>query len=56
LAFAAIDREDREMVADRKGRQHQGGVTFISGVYSQFELDRCGFIEVGFAPTARRAQ
>jgi hypothetical protein len=38
------------MVADRQGRQHQGGVTFISGVYSQFELDRCDFIDVRYAP------
>ena len=38
------------MVADRKGRQHQGGVTFITGAYSPFELDRCGFIDVRHAP------
>jgi hypothetical protein len=43
------------MVADRQGRQHQGGVTFISGAYSQFELDRCGFVDVRYAPTATKS-
>jgi hypothetical protein len=42
------------MVADRQGRQHQGGVTFIQGVHPQFELDRCGFIDVRYAPIATK--
>jgi hypothetical protein len=43
------------MVADRKGRQHQGGVNFIQGVSSQFELDRCGFVDVRYAPIATKS-